>query len=78
MKIEFATLEAAINKKRPSVNAQIRSSHQSGGIPLRRSRIRTKGEAEALTALVLAKKHRAVKEGTFVVKEAGKIYFDAY
>lgn len=77
MKIEFGTLEASINKKRPSVNAQIRSS-QSGGIPLRRARIRSKGEAEALTALVLAKKHRAVKEGTFVVKEAGKIYFDAY
>ncbi|WP_046173357.1 hypothetical protein [Domibacillus indicus] len=77
MKIQFSALESSVNKKRPSVNAQLYSA-KSGRASIKRSRIRSKGESDALTALVLAKKKRAVQEGTFVFKEAGKIYFDAY
>lgn len=48
MKIQFAALESFVNEKRPSANAQLPS--------IKRSRIRSKGESEALTVLVLAKK----------------------
>ncbi|MEM1501801.1 hypothetical protein RG959_00110 [Domibacillus sp. 8LH] len=77
MKIQFAALESFVNEKRPSVNAQLYAAPKSGP-SIKRFRIRSKGESEALIALVLAKKQRAVQEGTFVSKEAGKIYFDVY
>lgn len=77
MKIQFDALQSSIESKRPAVNKKVYQT-KTGGAAFRRSRLRSSGESEALTALVLAKKRRAVQEGTFIIKSAGKIYFDAY
>lgn len=77
MKIQFGALEASVNAKRPAVNARLYAM-KSGGSTVKRSRMRSRGESDALTALILAKKKRAVQEGTFMIKEPGKIYFDVY
>ncbi|MCP3762795.1 hypothetical protein NLX67_10375 [Domibacillus sp. A3M-37] len=78
MKIQFGALGASVNAKRPAVNARLYAM-KSGGSTVKRSRMRSsRGESDALTALILAKKKRAVQEGTFMIKEPGKIYFDAY
>ncbi|HZG72018.1 MAG TPA: hypothetical protein VEY51_10840 [Chondromyces sp.] len=76
-KINFSSLSEEIEKKRKDVNARL-ARKQSGRPSITRQRTRSKGEAEALTRLMLEKKRKAEEAGAFRIINEGKLYFDAY